>query len=234
MPDYGFSSGAPVPNVRVFTSSTTYTPTPGTRWCEVEMVGAGGGTPALTSNTGGVSIAAGGGSGSYIKVQCLPSDISGQTITVGASTSTGSATAGSSSIGSLIVAPGGNVTGTATISSASLAANTAFNTNPTAQSAAPTSSVGTVLVAIQGQGAAAVICHTSEANAADGIVAGSAGGSNPLGVGGFAGNDAGPFARGAAAGTGYGSGAGSSTASNNGTATARLGQPGVVIIREFF
>ena len=97
-------------NVQTFTSSGTYTPTPGTNSVVVEVQGgggAGGGTDACTSSQ--LSGSGGGGSGAYAKSR-LTTGFSGASVTVGAggtgvSASNGNA-GGASSFGS-ITAPGG-------------------------------------------------------------------------------------------------------------------------------
>ena len=227
------AGGSRAPVVKVFTSNATYNATAGAKWCEVEMVGGGGGVVALNAPSGGVAISAGAASGSYIKLQCLPSEIDGQPVVVGQNPTGNSGTA-SSIGGTLIVAPGGSAPGTVSVSSASLPAGTVVNAAPTNPPSAATFTVGQVISLVSGQGASNVIVYLSAANAASGICVGSAGGSTPLGIGGWAANDYPPFARNPANGTGYGSGCGSSVCSNNASTQARSGQPGVVIIREYF
>lgn len=97
--------------VQTFTSSGTYTPTPGTTSIVVEVQGAGGaggGTPACDATH--AAVGGGGGSGAYAKAR-LTSGFSGQVITIGAG-GTGVSNAsgnggGTTSFGSLITAPGG-------------------------------------------------------------------------------------------------------------------------------
>lgn len=101
--------GAP----RIFTSSTTYTPTPGTNSIIIEVQGGGGGggaVPATSSSQ--YAVAGGGASGSYAK-SLLTSGFSGVAITVGAGGAGGVAglnngsQGGTSSFGALISCPGG-------------------------------------------------------------------------------------------------------------------------------
>ena len=99
--------------VQTFPSSGTYTPTPGMVYCVVEMVGGGGGgggTPTATSSSGCAGGA--GGSGAYSKGLFSATTIgTSQTVTVGAGGSAGAnangGSGGTSSLGSLITAPGG-------------------------------------------------------------------------------------------------------------------------------
>lgn len=98
--------------VRVFTSSATYTPTPGTQSIIVEGVGGGGasGGTAATS-TGQGAAGASGGNGAYGKGR-FTSGFSGITVTIGAGGAVGAAGApggsgGTTSLGSIFVLPGG-------------------------------------------------------------------------------------------------------------------------------
>ncbi len=100
--------------VRRFTTvgTSVYTPTPGTRSVVVEVVGgggAGGGTAAAISGQG--AAAGGGGAGAQAKAR-ITAGFSGVTVTVaagGAGTFGGNGNpGGSSSFGTLVVAPGGN------------------------------------------------------------------------------------------------------------------------------
>jgi len=108
----GSSAGSLI-NVQTFTSSGTYTPTPGTNKIIVEVLGAGasgGGCAATTASTG--SGASGGGAGAYGKA-LITSGFAGATVTVGVGGSAPAAGAndgtdgGNSSFGALVVAGGG-------------------------------------------------------------------------------------------------------------------------------
>lgn len=102
-------------NVQVFTSSATYTATVGTTRCIVEMVGGGGGGGgAQTTTASQIALGGGGNAGSFIKALAVlaTDNISGQTVTVGASGTAGpintaGGNGGNSSVGTMIVAPGG-------------------------------------------------------------------------------------------------------------------------------
>lgn len=101
--------------IQVFTSSGTYTPTSGMKYCIVECVGAGGGGGGVQSagspNAGG---GGGGGAGGYARKRCTAADIgASKTVTVGAAGGGASAgfntgsTGGATSVGALVSANGG-------------------------------------------------------------------------------------------------------------------------------
>ena len=103
-------------NVQTFTTSGTYTPTSGMVYCIVEAVGAGGGGGgAPSTSTTQVSVGGGGGGGSYARLVADAATIgSSQTVTVGSGGTAGSSsggngtTGGTTSLGSLCIAPGGS------------------------------------------------------------------------------------------------------------------------------
>jgi hypothetical protein len=109
-------------NVQVFTSSGTYTPTPGTNSVMVEVLGGGGaGGGAVAQSSSQTNGGGGGGSGAYGRSR-ITSGFSGATVTIGAG-GTGVSGAngnngGSSSFGALVSAPGG-VGGSVGLASAS-------------------------------------------------------------------------------------------------------------------
>lgn len=95
--------------VRVFTSSGTYTPTPGTNSIVVECVGGGGGGGgAVAAGSGQVSAGGNGGGGAYAKGR-FTSGFSGLPITIGIGGALGGngGPGGTTSLGSLISAGGG-------------------------------------------------------------------------------------------------------------------------------
>ncbi|QIC87498.1 hypothetical protein F0336_14010 [Serratia liquefaciens] len=93
-------------NVRTFTSSTAYTPTPGTAFIIVEVQGAGGaGAGILATSSSQSAVGGGGGSGAYSK-HLIRSGFSGVTINVGVGGSAGGA-GGASSFGSFVICQGG-------------------------------------------------------------------------------------------------------------------------------
>ena len=224
------AGGSRSPVTRVFTSNTTYTPTAGTKWCEVEMVGAGGGSPGGSSILTGVAYSSGGGSGAYIRVFCQGSEIDGKAITVG--TASAGNDGGASSIGSVIVAPGGikgqfYQSGTVSVGYCTSAAGAT-------QTAAPTSSIGSIVVLVPGVGTARSVHMSASANAGFCMIMCSQGGSNPIGAGGVPGSDSVLSSTSGLIGVGYGGGAGGWSCALGGTLAAVAGQPGLVIITEYF
>lgn len=101
-------------NVQVFTSSGTYTPTAGMRYCMVEVIGGGGGGGGAAGSSNS-SAGAGGGSGAYSRSILSAADVgASQSVTIGAAGSAGSTSGGNggaggaSSLGSLVTANGGS------------------------------------------------------------------------------------------------------------------------------
>ena len=102
-------------NIQTFVASGTYTPTAGTKYCIVELLGGGGGGGgAVQSITTGSSAAGGGGAGGYIRKLYPVATITGLSITVGgggaggtAGTNTGT-TGGASVLGVLLQSNGGS------------------------------------------------------------------------------------------------------------------------------
>lgn len=97
---------------QVFTSSGTYTPTSGMKYCVVEVVGGGGGGGGTQSASGGGG--GGGGSGGYSRETIDAATIgASQSVTIGAAGSAGTSgggsagTGGTTSLGSLLQATGG-------------------------------------------------------------------------------------------------------------------------------
>jgi hypothetical protein len=99
--------------VQVFTASGTYTPTSGMVTAIIEAQGGGGGGGGLaTPSAGNISLGAPGTSGSYAKGRFTAATIgASQAVTIGAGGTFASNTAGgnggTSSVGSIITAPGG-------------------------------------------------------------------------------------------------------------------------------
>jgi len=110
----GAPAGGSLLNVRVFTSSGTYKPTPGTNSVIVEVYGGGGsGGGSVAPGSGRGAAGGGGGAGSFGRGRFTSGFANGVTVTVGAgASSNGPGAAGSaghaSSFGSLISAPGGD------------------------------------------------------------------------------------------------------------------------------
>ncbi|MEX7607210.1 glycine-rich domain-containing protein [Enterobacter asburiae] len=101
-------------NIRAFTSSGTYVPTPGTKKIRVRIIGGGGagGGAAASTVSGYLAAGHGGNAGSYGETGLIDiSDIASVAVTVGAA-GVGAAGAngtngGASSFGNYIIAPGG-------------------------------------------------------------------------------------------------------------------------------
>lgn len=108
-------------NTQIFTSSGTYTPTPGMVFCIIECIGGGGGGGG--AHVGGVGRshgANGGGGGTYSRLLATAATIgASQSVSIGAAGAAGISGSGSgtpgdggnggtTSVGSLCTAPGGN------------------------------------------------------------------------------------------------------------------------------
>lgn len=92
------SAGVVTIQTQAFISSGTYTPSAGMLYCIVEMVGGGSTGGNGSSNAGG----GGGGAGAYTRSRLTAAQVgSSQTVTCGAATAT-------TSLGSLVTAPGGS------------------------------------------------------------------------------------------------------------------------------
>lgn len=209
-------------NIQVFTTSGTYTPTPGTTSIEVEMVGGGGGSGgcAATSSTQ-ASGSAGGSSGSYGRGRFTAGFGGGLAVTIGAGGGGGAAGAnnggsgGTTSLGSLMSCPGGSFTvgGAAVTPPIIMSAQSGTSGAPT----------GANVVAVPGQAGGNAFAMTTTS------LQGGAGGSNPLGTGGWA-----ATATGRTSPSGYGAGGGGAVALSSTAAQAGAsGAPGIVIIREY-
>ena len=237
---WSLQSGSVV-SVQVLTTSGTYTPTAGTQYAIVEMVGGGGGgAGTLATATPGMGVAGGSGSGGYAKFLLTAAQIgASRPYTIGAA-GTGAAAAGAGgnggttqfgTAGAVASATGGlgafaptqnTTTGTATIAGG-LSGGTA------------TVTIGTTILNISGQSGGNTTSFLATTDAACWENVGY-GGSNPLGLGGGSDfnttNTSNQFA-----GRGYGSGvsgkANGRVSGGNGSTTGLAGQPGVIIITEF-
>lgn len=98
-------------DLRFFTASTTYTPTPGTVFIIVEAIGGGGAGGGIAATGGGAAGAgSGGGAGSY-GMLWLPAGVTNQTVTIGAGgagvSGANGGNGGVTSFGALMSCPGG-------------------------------------------------------------------------------------------------------------------------------
>ncbi|HFT7879994.1 TPA: phage tail protein [Enterobacter roggenkampii] len=204
-----------------FTSSGTYTPTAGTKFIIVEQVGGGGGgggVPATSSTA--YTASAGGGAGAYAS-GIFTSGFSGVTVTIGAGGTGGPAGAntggngGTTSFGSLLIAPGGvgGGPGVAGMTTPHMVPNGGASAEPT----------GANIVGFAGVASTTAFAYTI------GNILGSSGASCPFGTGGWQ-----PAASGFRSGSGFGSGAsGSNQGPSLAAAAGGTGQPGVVIVWEY-
>lgn len=109
----GMSPGRRIGSPRVFTASGIYTPTAGTNWIEVLVVGAGGGGGGASATSSGYMAGGSGGGGGGYAMSRLTSGFSGIQVTVGIAGVGGDASpsnggkGGDSSFGSLLSATGG-------------------------------------------------------------------------------------------------------------------------------
>lgn len=108
----GLGTGRLLGAPQIFTSSGTYTPSTGTKFVYVELIGAGGaGGGAVVTNSSQVSTGTGGTAGSY-GAAVFSSGFSGVSVTVGTGgvgvTGATGGNGGTSSFGALLSCPGGN------------------------------------------------------------------------------------------------------------------------------
>lgn len=105
-----WNSSAPatfsVINVQTFTSSGTYTPTAGMKYCVVECIGAGGGGGGVADTTTGPGVAAAGGGagGQYARTAYSAATVgASQSVTIGAAGTAGTNTPGNGGSGGITV-----------------------------------------------------------------------------------------------------------------------------------
>lgn len=213
------SIGVSKVSAQTFTSGGTYTPTSGTKFAIVEMVGGGGGGAGNTAAS--FASAGGGGSGGYLKALLTSAQIStSQTVTIGAAggggaTGVNGGAGGTTSLGSLLSCGGGGA-GTYNASSTGAAGGAGGSATVT---------TGTSMHVLAGQ------VGGFGCNVTTGI--GGGGGSNPLGFG-AALNTAGNGSSNGAAATGFGGGgSGASCGSSGGAVAGGAGTAGAIIITEY-
>lgn len=201
----------PYINVQKFTTSGTYTPSNGMSYCAIECWGGGGATNSRIGSIAGNFGGGGGGAGGYSRLTASKYTIgTSQAVTIGSGGVTGpTATAGgTTSVGTICVANGGNS------SNNSIAGYGAIS--GTGDIAAP---------GMNGEQGS----FTTDIN---GFSYGGSGGSTMVGGGGIGGFSSGGVNNGSP-GVGYGSGAGGCAADNTtDTAYGANGAPGYVIITE--
>lgn len=212
--------------VQIFTSSGTYTPTSGMKYCTIECVGGGGGGGGTnTTGSTGSSVGGGGGGGGYAR-KTVSSSIIGasQTVTVGSGGNAGSTGGGnggsgnSSSVGSICIAGGGS-------GGAGGGNNSITASNYISGGAGGAGSVGDIL-------AGGGIGGTAMGAISTGVAASGVGGNSIFGGGGEA--QFGTSSASGNPGTNYGGGGGGGTTGpNNSGVTGGAGASGIVIITEF-
>lgn len=204
--------------------SAIYVPTPGMRFVDVEIVGAGGGTGGLPATSSAqTATAGGGGSGAYARGIFTAAQIgSSVPLTIGAGGAAGAVgtgaggAGGSTAFGSFMTAPGGGGSGVGIVVAAN-AVDIAIG-----GAAASIATGGTIanFTGVQGNFGFAILSKTL----------GGPGASTPLGTGGLAGGAS--FTPTSGSGMGAGAGGPSSgvlTAEKGGVA----GLNGGIIIREY-
>ena len=204
---------------QVFTANGTYTPTPGTSLIRVRAVGGGGGGSG-TANPGAglVSLGAPGTAGTYAEARFTATQVgASQTVTIGAGGAGGVGVAGddgsSTSLGSLLVVPGGE--GGGPLNAQTAPAANGNGTTSLAATGATFSRSGTAPA------------PSVAFSATSGI--GAAGGDSPLGAGGYtiSANTTGASA------VGYGGGGGGTMTTSGSGSTGGAGFAGFMIIEEY-
>ena len=209
--------------VQLITSSGTYTPTLGMRNIYVKGVGGSGGTGgcAATSSTQ-LSISGGSASGSYAEAWLGASDIGvSKSVIIGGAGAAGApsgagGSGGTTSLGSLMICPGGGGSAFGTAF-----ASTAFVISAGGQPGT-ISTGGNIL---NTAGSAGLYAISISNGTLSGSGANSPFGSGAVGLG--IGNTGSP-------GSGYGAGAsGSANASSSGARPGSAGSPGLILILEY-
>lgn len=219
-------------NIQIFTSSGTYTPSPGTKKIIIEAVGGGGGGGGVPVTTSGQSaVATGGMSGDYVRTPPLTAQTLSVTVGSGGSGGTGSdfgVAGGKTTVGSVISLRGGPGGGGG---SATTTPIVSLNTTaPVGSLVAPINSIRAEMsLGVRGFVVSAGIASTTFTG---GAVSGS-GGSSPLGRGG---DGTGVLGSDGANANGYGSGGAGAINVGGGSGgvvrTGGNGSNGIVIITE--
>jgi hypothetical protein len=110
----GAGAGISTVTVQKFTTSGTYTPTSGMKYCTIECVGGGGGGGGCVGAAASNAMGGGGATGGYSRATSSAATVgASQVVTIGAGGTAGAAAAGTggaggaTSVGTLVVANGG-------------------------------------------------------------------------------------------------------------------------------
>jgi hypothetical protein len=222
--------------VTTFTGNGSWTPDADVKYIVAEIQGAGGGSGgALLVGVGLSSASAGGGGGAYLKVLVTRAQLTAsaqalgaRTVTIGASGTAAGAggnggTGGTSTLQGIGSAAGGNGGSVGTVLPTS---NGAVANGPTGGvSTAPI--IGTQLIGRNGEaGGCAYVTPQQQSYIEEGA-------SSPMGIGGVGTAANGAFA--SVAGTGFGAAAtGATSIGPLAARTGVAGNPGVIVITEFF
>lgn len=202
-------------NIAVFTSSGVYTPTPGTNYIEVIVIGGGASGGSASSTSAGQYGAAGGGGGGGCASSRLTSGTSTTSVVVGVGGAAGAGAAGGTSSFGTVIASGG-----------AAGSGSPASTSPVvlAGGAGGTASGGNLFNGRGSQGASGIAFGTLN------LTSGS-GGSSVLSAGGGGSSSSAPGGNGS---PGYGGGGGGASSANGSAAqNGGAGGNGVVIIREY-
>ncbi|MGQ3910901.1 phage tail protein [Enterobacter hormaechei] len=207
-----------------FTTSGVFTKTEGARFALVRAVGGGGGGGGTAGVSNQQAVGAAGESGGYIEAWIDLASVTSLPVTIGSAGAGGAAGAnfgssgGTTSLGTLVICPGGNG-GPGGSPSGSV---TSLNSDYGSESTVAPSTTGKLIASIRSKRDSYRMALSLTA------VIGGCGGSSPFGRGGAPG-----LADSGKDGQGYGSGGGG--ASSTGTSfKGGNGAPGIMIIQEYF
>lgn len=217
------TNGGGLINVRVFSGTTGYTPTPGTVSIVVECIGGGGGgAGAPATGIGESANGSGGASGSYA-IARMTSGFSGQTISIGPGGAGGvgganGSAGGATSFGTKLIAGGG--LGGNFISATSATVSARYGGEPSGASGSDS-----LLAAAGKMGFTSYILKT--------LNSGGYGANSPMGTGGVGGEVVSGATNGGGA-SGYGSGGGGAcNGPSNAAVNGGAGANGICIVWEY-
>jgi hypothetical protein len=214
-------------NVQLFSSSGTYTPTPGTNSIIVEGIGGGGAGGGTTAGGAGTASGGGGGSAGCYGLARFVSGIGSMAVTIGAGgtgvSGAAGGTGGTTSLGSLMTLPGGGGGG---LSSGATSASVTGSSG--VASAAGTITGAASFISTQGPIGVAGIALSATS------VLGGKGADTRFGAGGQPSGANGTISSAGAAAAGYGAAGGGAIGINNGaTGIGGSGFKGILAIYEY-